>query len=297
MVSRVFFLCAFCSHLTSEMTKCKGELVSKESELQRLRRDVAAKVSQISRMDESLQHMKSQLDSKSDMGTSHSFCYLIFAEKIQLKPEVHKHCTESALNFHSLRAPSVAFLTVFLPSCSSQWRIWRRRSIAVRPTSSTVSSGSRSWWGSCRRCGESWLTHWSNYKNSEMFCKEPKPSQMSGKPRWKNWLSNLGEDTPLMWNILLHTGTGLRWRQRPRAVARIRSSAVSDSSVYPHCTCVSQTHQQTRTHTVIIVPVSHLKCHTCVTVCLLDNVANFVLRWNGDIVYVFTEEILCSSKM
>ncbi|XP_044076253.1 coiled-coil domain-containing protein 18 isoform X2 [Siniperca chuatsi] len=55
------------SHLTSEMTKCRGELVSKESELQRLRRDIAVKTSQISRMEENLQRMKSQLNSKSDM--------------------------------------------------------------------------------------------------------------------------------------------------------------------------------------------------------------------------------------
>lgn len=63
------------------MTKCRGELVSKESELQRLRRDVAAKTSQISRMDESLQHMRSQLDSKSDMGTLHSFCYFTYCRR------------------------------------------------------------------------------------------------------------------------------------------------------------------------------------------------------------------------
>ncbi|XP_062284878.1 coiled-coil domain-containing protein 18 isoform X1 [Scomber scombrus] len=55
------------SHLTSEMTKCRGELVSKESELQRLRWDVTAKTSQISRMEESLQQTKSLLDSKSEM--------------------------------------------------------------------------------------------------------------------------------------------------------------------------------------------------------------------------------------
>ncbi|XP_031153874.1 coiled-coil domain-containing protein 18 isoform X2 [Sander lucioperca] len=55
------------SHLTSEMTKCRGELVSKDSELQRLRRDVNTKISQFSRMEESLQHMASQLSSKSDM--------------------------------------------------------------------------------------------------------------------------------------------------------------------------------------------------------------------------------------
>ncbi|XP_034411805.1 coiled-coil domain-containing protein 18 isoform X2 [Cyclopterus lumpus] len=54
--------------LRSEMTKCRGELASKDSELQRLRKDVHDKISQVSRMDESLQHMKKQLDSKSDTG-------------------------------------------------------------------------------------------------------------------------------------------------------------------------------------------------------------------------------------
>ncbi|XP_053185559.1 coiled-coil domain-containing protein 18 [Scomber japonicus] len=57
------------SDLTSEMTKCRGELVSKESELQRLRRDVTAKTSKISRVEESLQQTKSLLDSKSEMVT------------------------------------------------------------------------------------------------------------------------------------------------------------------------------------------------------------------------------------
>lgn len=55
------------------MTKCRGELVSKESELQRLRRDVTVKTSQISRMEENLRHTISQLDSKSDMGMLHRF--------------------------------------------------------------------------------------------------------------------------------------------------------------------------------------------------------------------------------
>lgn len=66
-------LYAFCSHLSSEMKKCQGELLSKESELQRLRRDVMVKTSQISSMEESLQHTMSQLDSKSDMGMLRSF--------------------------------------------------------------------------------------------------------------------------------------------------------------------------------------------------------------------------------
>ncbi|KAM7379087.1 hypothetical protein PAMP_004661 [Pampus punctatissimus] len=54
-------------HLSSEMTKCRGELVSKESELQCLRRDVVTKTSKINRMEESLQQTKSLLDNKSDM--------------------------------------------------------------------------------------------------------------------------------------------------------------------------------------------------------------------------------------
>lgn len=75
----------FCSHLTSEMTKCRAELAHKESELQRLRRDVATKTSQISRMDERLHHMKSQLDSKTEMCMLHTFCpfylFIFFKEK------------------------------------------------------------------------------------------------------------------------------------------------------------------------------------------------------------------------
>ncbi|XP_068458861.1 coiled-coil domain-containing protein 18 [Clinocottus analis] len=54
-------------HLTSEMTKCRGELASKDSELQRLRKDVNDKVFQVSCMDKTLQHTKKQLNSKSDM--------------------------------------------------------------------------------------------------------------------------------------------------------------------------------------------------------------------------------------
>lgn len=63
-----FSSCAFCSHLASEMTKCRGELVFKELELQRLKRDVAIKASQISCMEESLHCMKNKLDSKTDLG-------------------------------------------------------------------------------------------------------------------------------------------------------------------------------------------------------------------------------------
>lgn len=47
--------------------------MSKESELQRLRRDIAAKTSQISRMDENLQQVKSQLNSKKDIGMTYNF--------------------------------------------------------------------------------------------------------------------------------------------------------------------------------------------------------------------------------
>lgn len=68
----VFPLCAYCSHLKSEVVKCRGELVSKDSELHRLQRDVTVKTSQISCLDESLQQLSSLLNSKSDMGT---FCF------------------------------------------------------------------------------------------------------------------------------------------------------------------------------------------------------------------------------
>ncbi|TNN69827.1 Cytoskeletal protein Sojo [Liparis tanakae] len=54
--------------LRSEVTKCRGELASKESELQRLRKDVDDQACQVRCRDESLQHMKKQLDGKSDAG-------------------------------------------------------------------------------------------------------------------------------------------------------------------------------------------------------------------------------------
>ncbi|XP_069568595.1 coiled-coil domain-containing protein 18 isoform X1 [Brachyistius frenatus] len=54
-------------HYQSAMTKCQGELLSKESELEHLKKDVAIKTSQISCMDESLQHIAGQLITKSDM--------------------------------------------------------------------------------------------------------------------------------------------------------------------------------------------------------------------------------------
>lgn len=59
---------SLCSHLTSEMTKSRGELASKDSELLRLRREVCVKASQISQMEEALLHMRNQLDRKSDIG-------------------------------------------------------------------------------------------------------------------------------------------------------------------------------------------------------------------------------------
>lgn len=61
-------LCSLRSPLRSEVTKCRGELASKDSELQRLRKDVDDKMRQVRCRDESLQHMKKQLDSKSDTG-------------------------------------------------------------------------------------------------------------------------------------------------------------------------------------------------------------------------------------
>ena len=84
---RFVSLCVLCSHLSSEMTKARGELVSKESELQRLRRDVATKTSQVSRMDESLQHLKSQLDSKTDRGVFGSLTCVGFV--LQRHPPLH----------------------------------------------------------------------------------------------------------------------------------------------------------------------------------------------------------------
>lgn len=57
--------------------------MTKELELQRLRRDVATKTSQISCMQESLNSMKNELDSKTEMGKLQCSCSLalFFAEK------------------------------------------------------------------------------------------------------------------------------------------------------------------------------------------------------------------------
>lgn len=64
------------------MTKCKGELESKESELQRLRREVSVKTLQIAHMEESLQDTRNQLDSKSDMGRTRNFIVSIVQETL-----------------------------------------------------------------------------------------------------------------------------------------------------------------------------------------------------------------------
>lgn len=60
--------CLLCSHVASDMAKCQGELLSKELELQRLRRDITSKASQIGRMEENLHRMKTELDGKSNLG-------------------------------------------------------------------------------------------------------------------------------------------------------------------------------------------------------------------------------------
>lgn len=76
--SLCWLVCAPCSHLATEMTKCRGELVTKELELKRLRRDVNIKASQISRMEESFHCMKEELDSKTELGASHTLCVFFF---------------------------------------------------------------------------------------------------------------------------------------------------------------------------------------------------------------------------
>lgn len=61
------------------MTKCRGELVTKELELKRLRRDVTLKASQMSRMEESFRCMKKELDSKTELGASPTLlCVCLF---------------------------------------------------------------------------------------------------------------------------------------------------------------------------------------------------------------------------
>ncbi|XP_061588611.1 coiled-coil domain-containing protein 18 isoform X2 [Cololabis saira] len=54
------------SHLTSEMEKCQAERLSKESELDHLKRDVSLKNCRISSLEEKLGSVKSQLVSKTD---------------------------------------------------------------------------------------------------------------------------------------------------------------------------------------------------------------------------------------
>lgn len=56
------------SVLCSHVAKCQGELLSKELELQRLRRDITSKTAQISRMEENLHHINTELDSKTNLG-------------------------------------------------------------------------------------------------------------------------------------------------------------------------------------------------------------------------------------
>lgn len=67
-----------CSHAASDVAKCHGELLSKELELQRLRKDIANKASQISRMEENLHRTRTELDSKSSLGGWHRFSCLCF---------------------------------------------------------------------------------------------------------------------------------------------------------------------------------------------------------------------------
>lgn len=72
----------------------------------------------------------------------------------------------------------------------------------------------------------------------------------------------------LMWNLLLHTGT----RDEPQMERTSTWSSTDWAHLclkqYPHCTCVSQTHQQTQTSWSL----SLSRCLTLI-VCLLDNVA------------------------
>lgn len=54
--------------MASDVAKYQGELLSKELELQHLRRDITNKTSQISRMEENLHRIKTELDSKTNLG-------------------------------------------------------------------------------------------------------------------------------------------------------------------------------------------------------------------------------------
>lgn len=63
-----------CSRVASDMAKCQGELLSRELELQRLRRDISNKSSHISRVEENLHRLNAELDSKTHLGGWRSFC-------------------------------------------------------------------------------------------------------------------------------------------------------------------------------------------------------------------------------
>lgn len=110
---------------------------------------------------------------------------------------------------------------------SSQRSTWKRRSTVPRPISSCLSSGCRCWRNSSRLCGGSWLTRCCTCRNSEMFCRGLKLSQMSGRAHWRNWLSSLGEDIFLVWTTLLHTGT----QDTPRTL----TASIRCIPVIPRC--------------------------------------------------------------
>lgn len=127
---------------------------------------------------------------------------------------------------------------------SSQWWIWKKSSIAVMQTGASLLTVSNFWRGSFTLCAGSWPTQWSSYRSLGMFCREPRPSQMSARPQWKNWLSNLGEDMP----VLIHRDTWEASNGGNVHVAKMRSAAVPDSPC-PHCAHVSNIQMLIHIHT------------------------------------------------
>lgn len=224
--SLCWLVCAPCSHLATEMTKCRGELVTKELELKRLRRDVNIKASQISRMEESFHCMKEELDSKTELGAWNTLCvffvfFLFWGEKSCL----------------CMVPPNFA---LSFGLCPPQRSIWRTRSTAARRTSWTTWSVSRCWKGSCRRCGGSWPTRWSSCRSSETFSKELRPSRTTDRPLWTNWLCSLGEDTTVtVWKLSFCSQgqAALQWwGLPPRARTPSESTAVFDTAALWMCT-------------------------------------------------------------
>lgn len=190
----MFCVVGCCSRLTSEMQMCRTELVSKESELEHLRRDVSLKMAQIGDLEERLQQAKSQVLTKSSLGTvlgvSPGFVFPLALRWISFQA--------ASYNFTTWRVRDVSWLlsvTLHLALFLPQLEISRRSSIVVRQIESAVHRRSKPWRDGRILCRQSWPTPWSVSRSSKTSCRKPKPSLKSGKHKWTNWAASLGEDS------------------------------------------------------------------------------------------------------